>query len=42
MAFGEDSAQLPGFEVGDTAGEDHETPWGVVQQLAAVLLRDTR
>lgn len=36
------AAQFPGFELVDTAGEDHETPWGVVQQFTAVLLRDAR
>ena len=31
--------QFPGFELVDTAGEDHVTPWGSTQQFTAVLLR---
>ena len=33
------AAQFPDLELVDTAGEDHETPWGTVQQFTAVLLR---
>ncbi|WP_299444784.1 class I SAM-dependent methyltransferase [uncultured Phycicoccus sp.] len=33
------AAQFPGFELVDTAGEDHVTPWGSTQQFTAVLLR---
>ena len=33
------AAEFPGFELVDTAGEDHETPWGTTQQFTAVLLR---
>ncbi|MCP3757004.1 class I SAM-dependent methyltransferase [Streptomyces sp. TBY4] len=31
--------QFPGFQLVDTAGEDHQTPWGTSQQFTAVLLR---
>lgn len=33
------AAQFPGFELVSTSGEDHETPWGTIQQFTAVLLR---
>jgi cyclopropane fatty-acyl-phospholipid synthase-like methyltransferase len=33
------AAQFPGFTLVDTAGEDHETPWGTTQQFTAVLMR---
>ncbi len=33
------AAEFPGWELVDTAGDDHETPWGTVQQFSAVLLR---
>ncbi|MEQ7845699.1 class I SAM-dependent methyltransferase [Nocardioides kribbensis] len=33
------AAEFPGWELVDTAGDDHQTPWGTVQQFAAVLLR---
>ncbi|MEZ5095934.1 MAG: class I SAM-dependent methyltransferase [Nocardioides sp.] len=33
------AAEFPGFELVDTAGEDHLTPWGAAQQFTAVLLR---
>jgi cyclopropane fatty-acyl-phospholipid synthase-like methyltransferase len=33
------AAQFPGFDVVDTAGEDHATPWGSTQQFTALLLR---
>ncbi|SCK30583.1 class I SAM-dependent methyltransferase [Streptomyces sp. WMMB 322] len=33
--------QFPGFQLIDTAGEDHLTPWGTSQQFTAVLLRRT-
>lgn len=33
------AAQFPGFEVVDTGGEDHATPWGATQQFTALLLR---
>ncbi len=35
------AAQFPGFELLSTAGEDHATPWGKIQQFTAVLLRRT-
>jgi SAM-dependent methyltransferase len=35
------AAQFPDYELIDTAGEDHITPWGGVQQFTAVLLRRT-
>ncbi|MGI8948046.1 MAG: class I SAM-dependent methyltransferase [Ornithinimicrobium sp.] len=35
------TAEFPGFELVSTAGEDHETPWGKIQQFTAVLLRRT-
>ncbi|MGW0820310.1 class I SAM-dependent methyltransferase [Streptomyces sp. NPDC002845] len=31
--------QFPGYELVDTAGEDHLTPWGTSQQFTAVLMR---
>lgn len=33
------AAQFPGYELVSTSGEDHETPWGTIQQFTAVLLR---
>ncbi len=36
------AAEFPGFALVDTAGEDHETPWGTTQQFTAVLLRAPR
>ena len=33
------AAEFPGFTLVDTSGDDHETPWGTVQQFSAVLLR---
>ena len=33
------AAEFPGYELVDTAGEDHVTPWGTRQQFTAVLLR---
>ncbi|MGB3686994.1 MAG: class I SAM-dependent methyltransferase [Ornithinimicrobium sp.] len=33
------AAEFPGFELVSTAGEDHETPWGKIQQFTAVLMR---
>ena len=33
------AAEVPGFDLVDTSGDDHETPWGTVQQFTAVLLR---
>ncbi len=33
------AAQFPGFDLIDTAGEDHLTPWGTAQQFTAVLMR---
>lgn len=33
------AAEFPGFDLVDTSGDDHETPWGTVQQFTAVLLR---
>lgn len=33
------AAEFPGFTLVDTAGDDHETPWGTIQQFSAVLLR---
>ncbi len=33
------AAEFPGFDLVDTAGEDHLTPWGTSQQFTAVLLR---
>lgn len=33
------AAEFPGYELVDTGGDDHETPWGTVQQFTAVLLR---
>lgn len=36
------AAQFPGFDLVDTAVEDHETPWGTTQQFTAVLMRRRR
>lgn len=33
------AAEFPGYELVDTAGEDHLTPWGTSQQFTAILLR---
>ena len=33
------AAEFPGYALVGTAGDDHETPWGTVQQFTAVLLR---
>ncbi len=33
------AAEFPGWTLVDTAGDDHETPWGTIQQFTAVLLR---
>lgn len=33
------AAQFPGYELISTSGEDHQTPWGTIQQFTAVLLR---
>lgn len=33
------AAEFDGYELVDTAGDEHETPWGTVQQFTAVLLR---
>ena len=33
------AAEFPGYDLIDTAGDEHETPWGTVQQFTAVLLR---
>jgi SAM-dependent methyltransferase len=33
------AAEFPGFELVATSGEDHQTPWGSIQQFTAVLLR---
>ena len=33
------AAEFPGYELVGTAGDEHETPWGTVQQFTAVLLR---
>ncbi len=33
------AAQFPGYRLVDTAGEEHETPWGSTQQFTAVLMR---
>ncbi len=33
------AAQFPAWELVDTSGEDHETPWGSRQQFTAVLMR---
>jgi cyclopropane fatty-acyl-phospholipid synthase-like methyltransferase len=33
------AAQFPGYELVDTSGEEHVTPWGATQQFTAVLLR---
>lgn len=34
------AAEFPGYELVGTAGDEHETPWGTVQQFTAVLLRN--
>ncbi|MGP4049769.1 class I SAM-dependent methyltransferase [Streptomyces sp. 2A115] len=31
--------QFPGYQLVDTAGEEHLTPWGASQQFTAVLMR---
>jgi SAM-dependent methyltransferase len=36
------AAEFPSFTLVDTAGDDHETPWGTLQQFTAVLLRRDR
>jgi cyclopropane fatty-acyl-phospholipid synthase-like methyltransferase len=33
------AAQFPGFRLVSTAGEDHQTPWGTIQQFTAILLK---
>lgn len=33
------AAEFPAYELIDTSGEDHVTPWGTRQQFTAVLLR---
>lgn len=33
------AAEFPGFDLVATAGEDHLTPWGRIQQFTAALLR---
>ncbi|MCV2490825.1 class I SAM-dependent methyltransferase [Geodermatophilus sp. YIM 151500] len=33
------AAEFPGYELVATTGDDHETPWGTIQQFTAVLLR---
>lgn len=33
------AGEFPGFELVDTAGEEHTTPWGSSQQFTAVLMR---
>ncbi|GAB2959245.1 class I SAM-dependent methyltransferase [Streptomyces pseudoechinosporeus] len=33
------AAQFPGYELVDTAGEEHRTPWGTSQQFTAILMR---
>lgn len=33
------AAEFPDFDLIDTAGEDHLTPWGTNQQFTAVLMR---
>ena len=33
------AAEFPGYDLVATAGDDHQTPWGTVQQFTAVLLR---
>ena len=33
------AADFPGYDLVGTAGDEHETPWGTVQQFTAVLLR---
>jgi len=35
------AAEFPGYELVETAGEEHVTPWGTSQQFTAVLLRRT-
>ncbi len=32
------AAEFPGWTLVDVAGDDHETPWGTIQQFTAVLL----
>lgn len=33
------AGEFPGFQLVDTAGEDHITPWGTSQQFTAILMR---
>ena len=33
------AAEFPGYELVDTAGEEHVTPWGTSQQFTAILMR---
>ena len=33
------AAEFPGYRLLGTAGDDHETPWGTIQQFSAVLLQ---
>ena len=33
------AAEFAGYELVSTAGEDHPTPWGTLQQFTAILLR---
>ncbi|WP_338896071.1 class I SAM-dependent methyltransferase [Streptomyces sp. TG1A-60] len=33
------AAQFPGYQLVDTAGEEHLTPWGTSQQFTALLMR---
>lgn len=33
------AAEFPGYELVETTGEDHLTPWGTRQQFTAILLR---
>ncbi|MFG2029723.1 class I SAM-dependent methyltransferase [Streptomyces sp. NPDC048825] len=32
------AAEFPGYELVDTAGEEHVTPWGTSQQFTAILM----
>lgn len=38
-SHGQLAAEFPGFEVIAEGGEDHQTPWGTVQQFTALLLQ---
>ena len=38
-SHGQLAAEFPGFEVIAEGGEDHQTPWGTIQQFTALLLR---